>query len=510
MTAIKPFALIILDGFGNRADTPDNAITHANTPNLDKIYNNYTHTLISGSGHDVGLPDGQMGNSEVGHINLGAGRLVYQELTRIDREIETGAFGQNLVILEAIDRAKKNNSTVHIFTLLSTGGVHSLENHTAALIGLLEEHQLNKIMLHAFLDGRDTPPRSAEPSVERFDALLRGKKVGQIASIIGRYYAMDRDNRWDRIEAAYNMLTKAEAPYHADTAVEGLEQAYARGENDEFVKPTFIKGGNPVQANDVVIFMNFRSDRARQLTHAFVDDVFTGFDRGPKIMLADYVTLTEYEAALPVNVAYPPQSLHNVMGEYFSDLGMTQLRIAETEKYAHVTFFFNGGREEPFKGEDRILIPSPKVATYDLQPEMSAFEVTANLVGAIESGKYNAIICNFANADMVGHTGKFDAAVKAIEALDVCLGRIITALQRVGGEALITADHGNAEKMQDEVTQQPHTAHTTDPVPFIFIGPKAKVLHQDGVLSDVAPTMLSLMNLPIPAEMTGRVLFKVA
>lgn len=509
MTTVKPFALIILDGFGNRTDTPDNAITRAHTPNLDKIYENYTHTLISGSGHDVGLPDGQMGNSEVGHINLGAGRVVYQELTRIDREIETGAFAQNLILLEAIDRARHNNSTVHIFTLLSPGGVHSIENHTAALIEQLEKHKLNKIMLHAFLDGRDTPPRSAEPSLKKFEKLLHDKNAGQIATIIGRYYAMDRDNRWDRVEAAYTMLTQNEAPYHAETALAGLEAAYARGENDEFVKPTVIKGALPVRAGDEVLFMNYRSDRARQLTHAFVDETFTHFIRGPKIELADYVTLTEYEAGLPVNVAYPPQGLHNVMGEYFSNLGMTQLRIAETEKYAHVTFFFNGGREEPFKGEDRILVPSPKVATYDLKPEMSAFEVTDKLVAAIEGGKYNAIICNFANADMVGHTGHFQAAVKAIEALDVCLGRILTALNQVDGRALITADHGNAEKMQDEHTHQPHTAHTKDPVPLIFIGPKAAVLHQDGVLSDVAPTMLSLMNLPIPVEMTGRVLFKV-
>ncbi len=510
MHAAKPFVLIILDGFGNREDTPDNAISRANTPILNQLYQKYAHTLISGSGHDVGLPHGQMGNSEVGHINLGAGRVVYQELTRIDREIETGDFEQNNVILEAIDQARQNNSTVHILGLLSEGGVHSMENHTSALITLLEKQHINKIMLHAFLDGRDTPPKSAETSLNKFDKLLRDKKAGQIASIVGRYYAMDRDNRWDRIEAAYNMLTKGTAEFHAKTAAAGLNEAYVRGETDEFVKPTIIEGGLPIKTGDVVIFMNFRADRARQLTHAFVDNEFFGFSRGPKIQLADFVTLTEYEAGLPVNVAYPPQGLQNVMGEYLSNLGMTQLRIAETEKYAHVTFFFNGGREVPFKGEDRILVPSPKVATYDLQPEMSAPEVTNKLVSAIESGKYNSIICNFANADMVGHTGNFKAAVQAIEVLDTCLGKIITALHKVHGEALITADHGNAEKMQDETTGQAHTAHTTDPVPLIYVGRKAQILHQDGVLSDVAPTMLSLMGLPIPPEMTGRVLFKVS
>lgn len=503
-----PFALIILDGFGSRENTPDNAIAHAHTPNFDKLYQSCIHTLISGSGYDVGLPEGQMGNSEVGHVNLGAGRVVYQELTRIDREIESGDFEQNSVLLEAIDQAQKNNSTVHILTLLSKGGVHSIENHTAALISLLEKYHLNKMMLHAFLDGRDTPPRSASATLVKFDELLRSKNAGQIASIVGRYYAMDRDKRWERIEAAYNLLTQGKAAYQAETAIAGLELAYARGENDEFVKPTFIAGGKTIQPGDVVIFMNFRADRARQLTHAFVDEHFDAFARGPKIALADFVTLTEYEAGLPVNVTYAPQVLHNVMGEYLANLGLTQLRIAETEKYAHVTFFFNGGREAPFPQEERVLIPSPKVATYDLKPEMSAFEITDYLVSAIENKKYNIIICNFANADMVGHTGNFDATVKAIEALDTCIGRIIDALQKAGGEALITADHGNAEKMRDETTQQAHTAHTTDPVPLIYFGRKARVLHNDGVLSDVAPTMLSLIGLPIPAEMTGRVLFK--
>lgn len=506
--SVKPFLLVILDGFGQRADTPDNAITRARTPNLDEFYQQYAHTFISGSGYDVGLPNGQMGNSEVGHINLGAGRVVYQELTRIDEEIKIGAFAKNRIFLEAIAKAHTHRSTVHIFTLLSMGGIHSLETHTEALINLLAEHRVHTVMLHAFLDGRDTPPQSAAPSLDKFDRLLREKKIGQIASISGRYYAMDRDNRWERVEAVYTMLTRGHGKYQADSARDALEMAYARGESDEFVEPTFITGASPVNAEDVVIFMNFRSDRTRQLSHAFVDEDFHHFNRGPKIKLADFVTLTEYEAGLPVSVAYSPQSLNNVLGEYIAKLGMTQLRIAETEKYAHVTFFFNGGRETPFVGENRILVPSPKVATYDLQPEMSAAEVTDRLIEAITSQHYAMIICNFANADMVGHTGHFAATVQAIEMLDRCLGKVVSALLAVGGEALITADHGNAEKMRDEITAQAHTAHTTDPVPLIYIGRPAEVLHDNGVLSDVAPTILSLLNLPIPAEMTGRALFK--
>ena len=504
----KPFALIILDGFGCREATPDNAIAAAHTPCLDQLYQEYTHTKVSGSGHDVGLPDGQMGNSEVGHINLGAGRVVYQELTRIDHEITTGEFQKNPTLLKAIAAAQKNHATIHILGLLSKGGVHSLEDHTAALIDLLAQKGAHSVMLHAFLDGRDTPPQSAKPSLEHFSQLLHDKKIGQIASIIGRYYAMDRDNRWDRVEAAYQLLTQNHAEFTAPSASAGLDAAYARGENDEFVKATAIEGAKPIAAGDVVIFMNFRADRARELTHAFVDPDFTHFNRGPKIALADFVTLTDYEKGLPVSVAYPPQSLNNVMGEYLADLGKTQLRIAETEKYAHVTFFFNGGREAPFKNEDRILVPSPQVATYDLQPEMNAVEVTDQLVDAILSRKYDAIICNFANADMVGHTGIFSAAVKAIETLDACLQRIVIALKQVDGRALITADHGNAEKMLDEVTHQAHTAHTTDPVPLIYIGPKSTILHQDGVLSDVAPTMLHLMGLAVPPEMSGRILIK--
>jgi 2,3-bisphosphoglycerate-independent phosphoglycerate mutase len=509
MSHPKPFALVILDGFGTRAATPDNAITSAHTPHFDQLYKEYTHTLISGSGHDVGLPKDQMGNSEVGHINLGSGRVVFQELTRIDDEIETGSFYNNPALLAATKAVKQNQATLHIFGLLSPGGVHSFENHFAALIELAKRQGLHQVMLHAFLDGRDTPPKSAEPSLQRFDLLLREQNLGQIASIVGRYYAMDRDKRWERTEQAYDLLTQGKAVRTADNAIQALELAYAAGETDEFVKPTKINGAQFIKANDAVIFMNFRADRARQLTHAFVDDIFTAFNRGPKIKLADFVTLTDYEKALPVHLAYPPQSLHNVLGEYLAELGLKQLRIAETEKYAHVTFFFNGGRENPFVGEERILVPSPKVATYDLQPEMSAVELTDKLVAAIESKKFDVIVCNYANADMVGHTGNFKAAVKAIETLDTCIGRVVAALKKVGGEALITADHGNAEKMQDETTGQAHTAHTTDPVPLIYVGRPAKVVYNKGILSDVAPTLLNLMGLPIPKEMTGRVLLEL-
>lgn len=509
MARPKPFMLIILDGFGTREAKPDNAITAAKTPNLDRFYKKYTHTLISGSGGDVGLPHGQMGNSEVGHINLGAGRVVFQELTRIDNEIDTGNFFQNKVFLDAITQVQNHHSTLHIMGLLSPGGVHSFEAHFQAIIELALQQDLHHVMLHAFLDGRDTPPQSAEPDLKKFDELLRKNNIGQIATITGRYYAMDRDQRWERVERAYDLLTKGTYERKTANALDALEQAYAHGENDEFVKPTWIEGAKVISDNDAVIFMNFRADRARQITHAFVDENFDHFKRGPKIKLSDFVTLTDYEKGLPVNVTYPPQSLHNVLGEYLSTHGLTQLRIAETEKYAHVTFFFNGGAEIAFPGEERILIPSPKVATYDLQPEMSANLITNQLIDAINHQKFDVIICNFANADMVGHTGNFKAAVQAIEALDTCLGRIVDALEQVGGEALITADHGNAEKMFDPATGQAHTAHTTDPVPLIYVGRPASVVYNDGVLSDVTPTLLNLMGLAIPTEMTGRVLFKL-
>lgn len=505
----KPMMLIVLDGWGERDSKMNNAIFAAKKPNWDQLWQQHTHTLISGSGMDVGLPGGQMGNSEVGHLNLGAGRVVYQELTRIDKAIAEGEFFNNSVLLGACQQVVETNKALHVCGLLSDGGVHSHERHIAAMMKLAAQTGVKQLYFHAFLDGRDTPPRSAANYLSKLQHVLEQLQVGRIASLVGRYYAMDRDKRWERVEQAYNMLAKAEAEFNAPNAAGGLAAAYARGETDEFVKPTIIGEPAAIQDGDSIVFMNFRADRARQLSHAFVDDSFTGFSR-PKKLSVNYITLTEYEAGLAVQVAYRPGNLHNVLGEYLANQGLKQLRIAETEKYAHVTFFFNGGVETPFAGEDRVLIPSPRVATYDLQPEMSAPQLTDKLVEAIQERQYDVIICNYANADMVGHTGNFAAAVKAIETIDSCLGKVVGALQQVGGEVLITADHGNAEKMLDEATGQPHTAHTSDPVPLLYVGRKAKVLVQDGVLSDVAPTMLYLMGLPVPAEMSGRVLFKLA
>ncbi len=506
---VKPFVLMVLDGWGYREDQAGNAIALARKPNWDRLWNTCSHTLISGSGHDVGLPDGQMGNSEVGHMNLGAGRVIYQELTRIDLAVEEGDFFKNSVLCHAVKQAVDKEKAVHILGLLSPGGVHSHELHLQAMVKLAAQQGAKQIYVHAFLDGRDTAPQSAEASLKAMDQVLQSSQVGRIASIVGRYYAMDRDKRWERVEQAYDMLTQAKAPYYADNAELGLAAAYQRGENDEFVKPTLIGAPVSIQDGDAVIFMNFRSDRARQLSHAFVDDSFNSFARPKKLVLSAFVTLTEYEAGLAAQVAYPPGSSSNTLGEWLAKAGMKQLRIAETEKYAHVTFFFNGGVETPFVGEERILVPSPKVATYDLQPEMSAPELTDKLVAAIESGHYDVIVCNYANADMVGHTGKLAPTIKAIETLDACLGRVINALHKAGGEALITADHGNAEVMENLETHQPHTAHTSLLVPLVYVGRQAQVVVNDGKLSDVAPTLLSLIGMAPPAEMTGRVIFKV-
>lgn len=506
-----PFVLIILDGFGYRENPQYNAISSANMPCWDALWRDYPHALISGSGTGVGLPDGQMGNSEVGHLNIGAGRIVYQEFTRIEHAIDTGEFFTNPIFVNALQQAKNAGKAVHIMGLLSPGGVHSHERQLLAIVDMAAKQQLEKIYVHAFLDGRDTPPKSAMTSLTMLNKELNLLGRGQIASIIGRYYAMDRDKRWERIERAYDLIVDGKADYQATTAVEALELAYARGETDEFVQPTAIHA--PLQKpitvadGDVVIFMNYRADRARQLTRAFTEENFTGFKRHRVPKLAEFVTLTHYADDIKASVAYPPQTLNNVLGEYIAKLGLKQLRIAETEKYAHVTFFFNGGVETPFNGEDRILIPSPKVATYDLQPEMSAVALTDRLVEAIESKQYALIVCNFANPDMVGHTGDFAATVKAIECIDKCLARITIALQHVGGEAIITADHGNAECMYDETTKQPHTAHTNDPVPLIYIGRKAKVNDVSGALSDIAPTILYLLDLSIPTEMQGKKLF---
>ncbi|WP_370600217.1 2,3-bisphosphoglycerate-independent phosphoglycerate mutase [Pseudomonas nitroreducens] len=505
MTATpKPLVLIILDGFGH-SDSPEyNAIYAAKKPNWDRLLASQPNGLISGSGMDVGLPDGQMGNSEVGHMNLGAGRVVYQDFTRVTKAIRDGEFFQNPVLTDAVDKAAGAGKAVHILGLLSDGGVHSHQDHLVAMAELAAQRGAEKIYLHAFLDGRDTPPKSAEPSLKLLDDAFARLGKGRTASIIGRYFAMDRDNRWDRVEAAYNLITEGAAEFTAENAVGALNAAYERGESDEFVKATRIGAQVRVEDGDAVVFMNFRADRARELSHAFVEPGFKEFPRQRELKLASYVMLTQYAASIPAPSAFKPESLDNVLGEYLAKNGKTQLRIAETEKYAHVTFFFSGGREEPFEGEERILIPSPKVATYDLQPEMSAPEVTDKIVDAIENQRYDVIIVNYANGDMVGHTGVFEAAVKAVECLDTCVGRIVEALDKVGGEALITADHGNVEQMEDAMTGQAHTAHTCEPVPFVYVGKRKLSIREGGVLADVAPTLLTLMGLEQPKEMTGK------
>jgi 2,3-bisphosphoglycerate-independent phosphoglycerate mutase len=499
--------LIVLDGWGYSENPEANAIAAAHKPTWDRLWNEYPHTLIRGSGAEVGLPADQMGNSEVGHLNLGAGRVVYQEYTRVSRSIKTGSFFTNQTLVDAAAMARDNDKALHILGLLSPGGVHSHEEHIHAMVELAVKEGVSKVYVHAFLDGRDTAPKSAKASLKAMDAKFEELGHGRIASIVGRYYAMDRDHRWPRIQQAYDLITQGKAEFSAEDAVTGLGMAYNRGETDEFVQATAIvpPGESPVriEEGDVVVFMNYRSDRARQITRPFIEPDFDCFEREYVPKLGMFVSLTEYKADFDVPVAYPPDRLQNVFGEYISNLGLHQLRIAETEKYAHVTFFFNGGREEPFEFEDRILVNSPNVATYDLQPEMNAPELTDKLVEAIESGKYDAIICNYANPDMVGHTGNFKATVKAIEALDGCLARVVDAIQKVGGEVLITADHGNAEQMVNPETGQPHTAHTTNLVPLIYVGRPAELL-PNGALSDVAPTMLYLMGLEQPPEMNGR------
>ncbi|CNI60209.1 2,3-bisphosphoglycerate-independent phosphoglycerate mutase [Yersinia mollaretii] len=509
----KPLVLTILDGYGHREEQQDNAILNAKTPVMDRLWQQQPHTLIAASGLDVGLPDGQMGNSEVGHVNLGAGRIVYQDLTRLDKEIKDGDFFTNQTLTAAIDKAVTAGKAVHIMGLLSAGGVHSHEDHILAMVELAAQRGATAIYLHAFLDGRDTPPRSAEPSLKRFTEKFAELGKGRIASIIGRYYAMDRDNRWDRVQLAYDLMTQAKSEFTADNAVAGLQAAYARNENDEFVKPTVIQAAGEADAamndGDALIFMNFRADRARQITRAFVNADFDGFKRDKVVNFGDFIMLTEYAADIKVACAYPPASLENTFGEWLMKHDKTQLRISETEKYAHVTFFYNGGVEEPFKGEDRILINSPKVATYDLQPEMSSAELTEKLVAAIASGKYDVIICNYPNGDMVGHTGDYDAAVKAVETLDNCIEQVVAAVKAADGQLLITADHGNAEQMRDPATGQAHTAHTSLPVPLIYVGNKEVKAVEGGKLSDIAPTMLSLMEMEIPQEMTGKPLFIV-
>ncbi|HEC12389.1 MAG TPA: 2,3-bisphosphoglycerate-independent phosphoglycerate mutase [Acidiferrobacteraceae bacterium] len=509
----KPIVLIILDGWGYSENIEYNAIAAAHTPNWDRLWSQCPHTLINASESAVGLPTRQMGNSEVGHLNIGAGRVVYQEFTRINRAIATGTFFSNATLTDAIDLAKVTDRAVHVMGLLSPGGVHSHEDQIYAMMEMAGKRGVDKTYLHAFTDGRDTPPKSALSSIEKMEEKLQALGKGRFASIIGRYYAMDRDHRWPRIQTAYDLISQGKAPFQVFRAREAIEQAYGRGETDEFIQATAIidASGQPVQIKDgdVMIMMNFRSDRARQIARPFIEPDFGGFERDKVLRLGRFVSLTEYQSEFNIPVAFAPERLSNVLGAYLSRLGKRQLRLAETEKYAHVTFFFNGGVEAPFEGEDRILVPSPTdVATYNLKPAMSAHSVTDELIKGIRSEKYDVIICNFANPDMVGHTGDFDATVEAIETLDSCLGRILPALNEAGGELLITADHGNAERMYDVETGQRHTAHSINPVPLIYKG-RIATIAASGALEDVAPTLLRLLDLEIPSEMTGKPLVKL-
>ena len=497
---------MILDGFGIGKHDNTNAIFNAKKPNIDKLFSSNPITQIGASGMDVGLPDGQMGNSEVGHTNIGAGRIVYQELTRITKTINEDKLKDNEAIVGAMDSALKNGTALHLMGLLSSGGVHSHNTHLYGILKLAKQKGLDKVYIHAFLDGRDVPPSSAAEFVEECMKETEKIGVGKIATVMGRYYAMDRDNRWDRVEKAYAAMVYGEG-VEADCPVCAVKNSYAQEVTDEFVVPAVIKGGATIKPNDSVIFYNFRPDRAREITRALVDPDFKGFERKNGFFPLNYVCMTQYDATMPnVEVAFKPQTLENTLGEYISNLGMEQRRIAATEKYAHVTFFFNGGVEKQYPGEDRILVKSPAVATYDLQPEMSAYEVTDKLVPAIKSGKYDMIILNFANCDMVGHTGVFEAAVKAVEAVDTCVGKVIDAVKEMDGVALITADHGNADKMIDD-DGEPFTAHTTNPVPFCVVGYDCE-LREGGRLADIAPTMLQIMNLPQPKEMDGKSLIK--
>ncbi|MBU2870146.1 2,3-bisphosphoglycerate-independent phosphoglycerate mutase [Colwellia sp. E2M01] len=514
----KSTVLMILDGWGYSEETSSNAIHQANTPVLDDLKANYPNMLIDTSGMAVGLPDGQMGNSEVGHVNLGAGRVVYQEFTRITKSILDGDFFENPTLTKAVDGAVEKDNAVHIFGLLSPGGVHSHEDHIFAMMELAKKRGAKKVYLHAFLDGRDTPPRSAQASIEKaqqkFNELFKDENdgEGQIASVIGRYYAMDRDQRWERVEAAYDVMVSGEGLHQYSNALDALNAAYERDENDEFVGASTITtpAGETVQVNDgdALIFMNFRADRARQFSRCFTEPDFDGFARKRTPATSSFVMLTQYSADIDAPAAFEPTALHNVMGEWLAKNDKTQLRISETEKYAHVTFFFSGGKEDEYQGEERILVPSPDVATYDLQPEMNSTLLTDKLVGAIESGKYDFIVCNYPNGDMVGHTGSLEAAIKACEAVDTCIGRVVTALKATGGECLITADHGNAEQMLDPVSGQAHTAHTCEPVPLIYVGRNATPA-ASGTLSDISPTVLHLMGMEQPTEMTGSILMQL-
>ena len=503
----QPLALIILDGFGCREETKGNAIAAARTPHLDRLMASCPHTRIGASGMDVGLPDGQMGNSEVGHTNIGAGRIVYQELTRITKSFDEGEALGNPALTAAMENARRPGQALHLMGLLSDGGVHSHIRHLYGLMEMARRFAVERVYLHCFMDGRDVPPTSGTEFIAALQQKIKELGLGQIATVSGRYYAMDRDNRWERVKLAYDAIVNGECNKDPDP-VAVMQKSYGAGVTDEFIVPTVVTEGAGIKAGDSVIFFNFRPDRARELTRALVDPDFAGFEREKGFFPLTYICMTQYDATMPnVEVAYRPESLANTLGEYLSRLGKTQLRIAETEKYAHVTFFFNGGVEAPYEGEDRVLIPSPKVATYDLQPEMSAYAVTDEAVRRIESGRYDVIILNYANCDMVGHTGVFEAAVKAVEAVDTCLGRLLAALEKAGGRAFLTADHGNADQMADE-NGAPFTAHTTNPVPFVAIGFGDVTLRSGGRLADIAPTMLQAMGLPQPEEMTGRSLLE--
>ena len=508
MNSKKPTVLMILDGYGLRSDKKGNAIKQADTPVMDQLIHEYPFVEGEASGLTVGLPDGQMGNSEVGHLNIGAGRIVYQDLTKITKSIYDGDFFENKALLDACENVKANNASLHLFGLVSDGGVHSHTEHIYGLLELAKRQKLEKVFVHCFLDGRDTAPTSGKKFVAQLEAKMRELGVGCVATVMGRYYAMDRDNRWERVEQAYNALANGEGA-KVTSATEGIQASYDQGKTDEFVLPMLVeRDGKPlatIKENDSIIFFNFRPDRAREITRAFCDDVFTNFPRGPRIPLT-YVCFTDYDITIENKlVAFPKDEITNTLGEYLAAKGKTQVRIAETEKYAHVTFFFNGGLEAPNANETRILIDSPQVPTYDLQPEMSAFEVCDKLVEALESKQYDVVIVNFANPDMVGHTGVEEAAIQAIEAVDICVGRAVAAVKKVGGQLFICADHGNAEQMIEADTGEPFTAHTTNPVPFILVNADpAYTLRTGGTLADIAPTLLELMGMEQPKEMTGK------
>jgi 2,3-bisphosphoglycerate-independent phosphoglycerate mutase len=505
----KTNAIIIMDGFGLRAERSGNAIVPENIPNVAALMKEYPFASIGASGMDVGLPDGQMGNSEVGHTNIGAGRVVYQELTRITKEIRQGTFFQNPALLGAVKNAQDHETKLHLIGLVSDGGVHSHIDHLEGLLKLCQMNGLGRVFVHCLMDGRDTPPTSGKGYLEDLERRMEKVGAGRIATVMGRYWGMDRDNRWERVKRAYDAIADGRG-LAASSGPEAMEQSYGRGENDEFVQPTVIaKNGKAiatVEDCDSIIFFNFRPDRAREITRAFIEPDFSSFARGGGYRPVHYVTMTQYDATFQnIEIAFFPQSLDNVFGQCLGDRGMPQLRIAETEKYAHVTFFFNGGVEQPFPGEDRALIPSPKVATYDLKPEMSAYEVCDEAVRRVQSRKYDVMILNFANCDMVGHTGVFEAAWKAVHVVDECVGKVVSAVLAGGGAAIVTADHGNAELMVDQVSGEPFTAHTTNPVPFIMVDEKRRnaKLRSGGMLCDIVPTLMEVMGMEKPGEMTG-------